>query len=100
MGISWMEFGRSLEDERVEAYINALKLDTSAAEVLFMLLDEDHNDEVSVNEFLAGCYQLAGEPRTLDLKIMLIGVERITSMLSDMHATWRYPQGPARADEL
>merc|ERR1719262_2197992 len=50
--ISLDEFERKLNDERVIAYFNAMKLDVSDARVLFRLLDYDQSDEISIDEFL------------------------------------------------
>mmetsp|Transcript_104033 Transcript_104033/g.320906 ORF Transcript_104033/g.320906 Transcript_104033/m.320906 type:complete len:268 (+) Transcript_104033:2-805(+) len=68
--ITLQEFESKLNDERVIAYFNALKLDISHARTLFWLLDVDHSNEVNIDEFLTGCYKLQGESRSLDLKIM------------------------------
>jgi len=68
--ISINTFERSMNDERVIAYFNSLKLDVSDARTLFRLLDVDSSDEVSITEFLTGCFRLQGEARSLDTKIM------------------------------
>lgn len=64
------EFEAKLDDERVIAYFNAMKLDVSDARVLFWLLDYDQSQEVNIDEFLTGCYKLQGESRSLDMKLM------------------------------
>eukprot|EP00415_Alexandrium_ostenfeldii_P004456 UN4456 len=68
--ISLQEFERKLDDERVIAYFNALKLDVSDAKMLFRLIDYDQSNEVNIDEFLTGCYKLQGESRSLDMKVM------------------------------
>merc|ERR1711924_53372 len=68
--VSLTEFEKSLDDEKVIAYFNYLKLDCSDARMLFQLMDFDLSEEVSINEFLQGCYSLQGEARSLDQKIM------------------------------
>merc|ERR1719262_202234 len=68
--ISFEEFESKLGDERVIAYFNAMKLDASDAVVLFRLLDYDQSDEISIEEFVVGCYKLQGESRSLDMKIL------------------------------
>jgi hypothetical protein len=68
--ITLSEFEGKLNDERVIAYFNFLKLDVSDARTLFNLLDYDKSEEVGVDEFLNGCYQLQGESRALDIKLM------------------------------
>merc|ERR1719271_785286 len=72
------EFEDKLQDERVQAYFNVLKLDVSDARVLFHLLDNDNSDEVGIDEFLEGCYKLQGVSRSLDMKIMQYEVQQLT----------------------
>jgi len=68
--ITLEEFQGRLDDPRVAAYFNSLKLDVSDAPMLFRLLDEDNSNEVTCEEFVAGCQRLQGESRSLDAKIM------------------------------
>uniref|UniRef100_A0A7S0B6Y0 EF-hand domain-containing protein n=1 Tax=Pyrodinium bahamense TaxID=73915 RepID=A0A7S0B6Y0_9DINO len=68
--ISEKEFEAKLNDERVIAYFNALKLDVNDAHTLFMLLDYDQSGEISIEEFVAGCHKLKGESRSLDIAII------------------------------
>jgi len=64
------EFETKLDDERVIAYFNAMKLDVSDARKLFMLIDRDRSKSIDIDEFLKGCYALQGESRSLDVKMM------------------------------
>eukprot|EP00415_Alexandrium_ostenfeldii_P004610 UN4610 len=68
--ITLEEFEAKLGDERVVAYFNAMKLDVSNARRLFWLIDRDHSQEVDIDEFLTGVYNLQGESRALDTKLM------------------------------
>eukprot|EP00415_Alexandrium_ostenfeldii_P003825 UN3825 len=68
--VSLQEFEAKLADERIIAYFNALKLDVSDARRLFWLIDKDKSEEVDIDEFLSGCYELQGESRALDTKLM------------------------------
>merc|ERR1719240_530128 len=68
--ISEEEFLDHLDDERVLAYFNSMKLDVSDATSLFKLLDVDHSGSVEINEFIDGCQKLKGESRTLDMHLM------------------------------
>lgn len=72
--IGFEEFLGKLDDERVVAYFNALKLDVSDASMLFNLLDFDQSGEIHIDEFLLGCYKLQGESRNLDMKVMQLEV--------------------------
>mmetsp|Transcript_21577 Transcript_21577/g.61105 ORF Transcript_21577/g.61105 Transcript_21577/m.61105 type:complete len:575 (-) Transcript_21577:311-2035(-) len=87
--ISMEEFEKKLDDERVRAYFNALKLDVTDARVLFRLLDYDRSQAVNIDEFLTGCYRLQGESRSLDMKIMQCEVrymqEHFITLLDSLH---------------
>ncbi|CAJ1394829.1 unnamed protein product [Effrenium voratum] len=69
------EFDATLNDERVIAYFNAMKLDVREAECFFRLLDYDNSGEVSYQEFVDGCWKLQGEARSLDMKIIQLEIE-------------------------
>lgn len=83
--ISNEEFEKSLDDESVIAYFNFLKLDVSDASVLFELMDYDQSGEVSINEFILGCYKLQGESRSLDVKIMQAEVRFLKGICLEIH---------------
>jgi len=68
--ITSSEFTASLGDECVVANFRALKLDAHDAVNLFKLLDMDQSGSINVDEFLEGCYELQGETRNIDAKIM------------------------------
>jgi len=75
--ISMDEFCARLNDERVVAYFKALKLDVHDTIALFHLLDTDEDEEVDMAEFLDGCYQLQGEARSIDTKVMRLQLQYI-----------------------
>jgi hypothetical protein len=79
--ITLEEFERSLNDEKVIAYFNHLKLDVSDARILFQLLDFDQSDQIAINEFVYGCYKFQGESRALDVKIMEYEVKFLKEMV-------------------
>jgi len=64
------EFTKHLDDERVIAYFNTLKLDVSDAPGLFKLLDDDNSGSVEIEEFVEGCQKLKGESRSLDTHLI------------------------------
>lgn len=68
--LSIEEFEKHLDDDRVIAYFNTLKLDVSDARMLFMLLDRDRSGSIDIDEFVNGCHRLKGESRTLDIAII------------------------------
>merc|ERR1712056_110644 len=53
------------------------QLDVSDAQMLFKLLDRDHSNEVSIDEFVNGCYKLQGALRSMDVKIMQCEVKAL-----------------------
>jgi len=87
--ISMEEFESKLKDERVVAFFNALKLDVSDARVLFRLLDVDDSGDITIQEFLDGCYELQGESRSLDMKIMQIEVKQLRETSADLQQMLR-----------
>jgi len=68
--ITSAEFTNALQNERVVANFRALKLNADDAVQLFKLLDVDQSGQINVGEFLEGCYELQGETRNIDAKIM------------------------------
>ncbi|CAE6936684.1 NaCP60E [Symbiodinium natans] len=79
--ISKDEFQTTLQDERVQAYFNAMKLDAREVEYLFALLDYDGSGEVSYSEFVDGCWKLQGEARSLDMKILQLEIESLSKLV-------------------
>lgn len=82
--ISLAEFERSLSEDNVVAYFNALQLDVSDAHKLFTLLDVDQSHEVSVEEFLDGCFKMQGASRALDVKIMQQEIRYLTECMTSL----------------
>eukprot|EP00438_Fugacium_kawagutii_P003156 Skav218936 [mRNA] locus=scaffold678:134707:139834:+ [translate_table: standard] len=64
---------QSFENETIMAFFNALRLDWKIsvpdAATLFDLLDFDGSEELDIDEFLLGCYQLQGDATGVDAKI-------------------------------
>jgi len=60
----------ALQDDNVQAFFAAMKLDVPDAVILFDLLDFDDSGEITIDEFLNGCYRLQGDASNIDTKIM------------------------------
>jgi len=75
--LSLEEFENHLSDERAQAYFEAVKLDVSEIGRLFSLLDSDNSGSVDIEEFIEGCERLKGESRSLDIKVLLLELERL-----------------------
>jgi len=69
--ISIEEFKGAIEDSRMVAYFNALGLEITDVQSLFLMLDRDQTGSIDVDEFLLGCMRLKGEARSLDLAKLL-----------------------------
>eukprot|EP00440_Ansanella_granifera_P015946 gb/GFBE01017323.1/.p1 GENE.gb/GFBE01017323.1/~~gb/GFBE01017323.1/.p1 ORF type:complete len:689 (+),score=132.37 gb/GFBE01017323.1/:1-2067(+) len=82
--INLVEFQKTLDDERITAYFNALKLDVSEACQLFQLLDWDNSGEISYIEFVEGCWKMQGEARSLDMKIMQFEIAALSNKIEDV----------------
>lgn len=83
------EFCSRLDDERVVAYFKALKLDIHDTVALFQVLDCDASQEVDVDEFLDGCYQLQGEARSIDTKMMRLQLLWLVQKVDELSATFK-----------
>lgn len=79
--LSWEEFKAHLEKPEVKAYFAIMDLDVSQAHYLFALLDEDHNNSISIDEFLEGCLRLKGQARSIDIHVLLAGVRKLSERL-------------------
>merc|ERR1719362_615696 len=85
--ITATEFDRRLRNEEVIAYFKALKLDVSDTKRLFSLLDNDNSGTVDVVEFLEGCYQLQGEARSIDLKILQMQMKGLSQQITQLQGS-------------
>eukprot|EP00930_Biecheleria_cincta_P022751 TRINITY_DN16565_c0_g1_i3.p1 TRINITY_DN16565_c0_g1~~TRINITY_DN16565_c0_g1_i3.p1 ORF type:complete len:662 (+),score=109.06 TRINITY_DN16565_c0_g1_i3:100-2085(+) len=83
------EFESRVDDARVAAYFNSLKLDVSDARLLFELLDEDGSKKISPQQFVSGCQKLQGESRSLDTKIMQQEVKILRKSVESVHRLLR-----------
>jgi Ca2+-binding EF-hand superfamily protein len=85
--LSWEEFCKYLNDDKVKAYFQSLDLEISQAHMLFTLLDTDEDDEVGIDEFIDGCLSLKGQARTIDVKYLTqqlkMGLEDMTRKVND-----------------
>lgn len=88
--LSIEEFEKHLDDDRVVAYFNTLKLDVSDARTLFLLLDHDGSGSIDLDEFVSGCHRLKGESRSLDVAIVryeLAWLRKQMQHVSDMFSS-------------
>lgn len=64
------EFERTLDDERMKAYLASIDVDTVDAWTLFSLIDKDMSGCIDVEEFVTGCLNLRGSAKALHIAKM------------------------------
>lgn len=64
-----MEF--ILADPDQSLYLESVDITAGDARVLFQLLDQDGNGEISIDEFCNGCLRLKGEAKSMDIHCMI-----------------------------
>jgi len=80
--LSWEEFEGYLSDPDVRAYFKTMELDVSQAKALWILLDTDETNALSIGEFVEGCMRLRGNARSLDVALLLYENEKMISRLT------------------
>eukprot|EP00928_Gymnodinium_smaydae_P024163 TRINITY_DN19642_c0_g1_i1.p1 TRINITY_DN19642_c0_g1~~TRINITY_DN19642_c0_g1_i1.p1 ORF type:complete len:560 (-),score=111.03 TRINITY_DN19642_c0_g1_i1:240-1877(-) len=65
--ISKQEWCELLEDKSIKTWLSSMELETRDAELVFRLIDESDDGEVSFAELVAGVARLKGSARSLDL---------------------------------
>merc|ERR1719282_1175626 len=67
-----LELEATLSEEKVQAYLAALELESADAWTLFSLMkSDDANPSIDIEEFVMGCLRLKGYARSIDIaKIM------------------------------
>jgi len=65
--ITWSEFKKHINDQRVQSYFAAMDLAVSDAKQLFMLLDNNGSNTIELGEFIGGCTRLKGGAKSMDL---------------------------------
>merc|ERR1719310_2739685 len=65
------ELAKCLEDPGVKAYFYALEMDPSEARSMFTIMDRNGDGLVDIEEFIAGCMQLRGNAKSIDMMALL-----------------------------
>eukprot|EP00419_Tripos_fusus_P038479 CAMPEP_0172787750 /NCGR_PEP_ID=MMETSP1074-20121228/206606_1 /TAXON_ID=2916 /ORGANISM="Ceratium fusus, Strain PA161109" /LENGTH=633 /DNA_ID=CAMNT_0013624771 /DNA_START=18 /DNA_END=1919 /DNA_ORIENTATION=- len=84
--ISLAEFEAGLNDEKVVAFFRALKLDVSDTRTFFKLFEKENEDQITLDEFLQGCYRLHGDSRSLDTKHVQRQIEFLSDSMEKLRA--------------
>jgi len=78
------ELVQHLKNPEIGAYFTRLGVDTDEIQTVFYLMDENHDETFSLEEFMWGCFRLRGSAKTLDLEILRQEVRFAVTMLLDM----------------
>jgi hypothetical protein len=73
-----------LQDPETRADFNRLHLDTDQVEKLFLLMDTDNSDGITLQEFMTGCLRLRGAASTVHLEFLHQDVKFAIHTLADM----------------
>lgn len=108
--LSWREFERHLNHERVQAYFRHLDLQVADARSLYRLLDRDGDGQVSVREFVEGCTRYKGQARSVEVHIiraeerrnqeLLLRLDRRFEALEQESLTLKRAEGAAVSEKL
>lgn len=74
--LSWEEFEKYLQNDKVQAYFQSFELDVTQARTLFKLLDLDESNDVGIDEFIEGCMRMKGPARSIDVNMLLYESEK------------------------
>jgi hypothetical protein len=69
--ISWSEFKEYLGNEEVRAYLAAQQLDPFDARQLFDIVNEQNEEEIGLEQFIASCMRLRGQAKSVDVVTIL-----------------------------
>jgi voltage-gated sodium channel len=69
--MTWELFQSKLDAPQMQEFFKAIDVDKSEARGLFSLLDLDHSDTVSIEEFINGCLRLRGPAKSLDMALVI-----------------------------
>jgi len=83
--ISWDEFREVLDNPKMIDFLKAIDLDSDEAADLFTLMDIEGTGEIRHDDFVAGCLQVHGPAKSIDLATFMREYERQTKY-SIMHA--------------
>lgn len=65
--ISLSELKVALEESKMASFLESMDISTRDIWTLFMLIDADESGEITIDEFVAGCMQLQGPAKSIQL---------------------------------
>eukprot|EP00928_Gymnodinium_smaydae_P002531 TRINITY_DN10910_c0_g5_i1.p1 TRINITY_DN10910_c0_g5~~TRINITY_DN10910_c0_g5_i1.p1 ORF type:complete len:239 (+),score=49.44 TRINITY_DN10910_c0_g5_i1:103-717(+) len=98
--LSYEEFTNKLESTGMCSYCEAIGISVEEAHELFMLLDKNEVQELSIAEFVEGCIRLRGPARALDLASLSLATRELMRDMSVLLSTLGCKRGSQRYTTL
>jgi hypothetical protein len=91
--ISLEELGALVNDFNIQTKLASLNLDVNDAWTLFSLIDRDKQNVIEIEEFVAGCMQLKGANKQIDMLKMIYDVRAVLKKIALQVDTLCQPSG-------
>merc|ERR1712039_230624 len=82
--ITLNEFEDHLSEERMQAFLHTIEIDTADAWTFFKLLDADGGGSVDIDEFVEGCLRLRGNAKSIHVAQMMYENKWIMDKLMEL----------------
>eukprot|EP00928_Gymnodinium_smaydae_P027982 TRINITY_DN21470_c1_g1_i1.p1 TRINITY_DN21470_c1_g1~~TRINITY_DN21470_c1_g1_i1.p1 ORF type:complete len:593 (+),score=141.09 TRINITY_DN21470_c1_g1_i1:55-1833(+) len=81
--ITLEEFHECLLNGRLEAFFDAIDMDTTNMWKLYKLLDQENTGVISIEDFVDGCLRLRGQATRIDVEVMMGEAKRGTQQVNE-----------------
>jgi len=88
--VTFLEFQKLLDNPDMVAYLEAMGIDSTEAQGLFRLLDDDGSGVVSIEEFITGFLRLKGSAKAVDMVMLLYENRKISKKLNKIFKEARH----------
>jgi len=72
--VTWKMFNTAMRREDVRAYLSSMCMEPTHVHLVFDLLDEDRTGSIKLDQFVMGMVRLKGEAKSVDVRIIQIGL--------------------------
>lgn len=95
--LTWDEIEQHLGNPHVKAYFAWLGISLHRAKTVFELIDYNGDEEITVNEFLAGCHMLRGQATNTEAKVVQRELETENRWLTLLVQKFNQKKGPKKS---
>lgn len=82
--ISFEEFVQSMQDDRMVAYMASVGLEVHDVELFFKIVTNAANEEITIDQFVEGCFSMRGQATGLDMQKSLFETSKLNMRLQAM----------------